>query len=145
MIKDWKVIFLSQPLLDLGLPNLCVTVNNLPITTLPFKFDISLTGYRLTMLLEVTQIVWQVTDIIYTHQNIVYHYTDGRTGSAIGNTFKTLGLKRRPSFVRMVFHLSLRLITFGGRSAHLVDLIHKIGRQTVTAQMTCIIWTLCTF
>ena len=36
------------------------------------------------------------------------------------------------SYVRMVFHLLLRLLTIGGRSVHLAYLVHKIGRKTAT-------------
>ena len=41
--------------------------------------------------------------------------------------------KLRPGYIRRVFHLSLRLITFGGRSAHLAYLVHKGGLKTATS------------
>ena len=37
------------------------------------------------------------------------------------------GLKHRPGYVRRVFHLSLRLINYGGRSAQLAYRVHKSG------------------
>ena len=33
-------------------------------------------------------------------------------------------------YARKLFHLSLRLMTFGGRSAHLAYLVHKSGRNS---------------
>jgi len=40
--------------------------------------------------------------------------------------------KSRADYVRMVFHLSFRLISFGGRSADLGYRVHKRGRKTTT-------------
>ena len=37
-----------------------------------------------------------------------------------------------PGYIRRVFHLSLGLITFGGRSAHLEYVARKRGRKTAT-------------
>jgi hypothetical protein len=37
------------------------------------------------------------------------------TGSAVGHRSLAPGFKARPGYVRRVFHLSLRLITFEGR------------------------------
>ena len=58
------------------------------------------------------------------------------TGSVVGHISIAPGFKRRPDYVRSVFHLSLRLVIFGGRSAHLAYLLHKIGRKTATFWIT---------
>ena len=49
----------------------------------------------------------------------------GLTGSAGGHRSIAPGFKPRPGYIRRVFHLSLRLITFEGRSDHLAYLVHK--------------------
>ena len=54
------------------------------------------------------------------------------TGSAVGHRSIVSGLKPLPGYVRRVFHLSVRLIIIGGRSAHLAYLVHKSGRKTAT-------------
>ena len=54
----------------------------------------------------------------------------GLTGSAVGHISIAPGFKPRPGYARRLFHLSLRLFTFGGRSAHLAHLVHKNGRKT---------------
>ena len=54
------------------------------------------------------------------------------TGSAVGRISIAPGFKPRLGYFRRVFHLSLRLITFGGRSAHLAYLVQKSGRKTTT-------------
>jgi len=59
-------------------------------------------------------------------------YFYGLTGSAVGYRSIVPGLKPRSSYVRRVFHLSLRSITSGGRSAHLAYPVHKSGRKTAT-------------
>ena len=56
----------------------------------------------------------------------------GLTGSADGHRSIAPGLNPRPDYVRRVFHLSLPLVTFGGRSAHFVYLVHKSGRERAT-------------
>ena len=35
-------------------------------------------------------------------------------------------------YIRRMFHLSLRLITVGGQSAHLLYIVHKSARKTAT-------------
>jgi len=50
--------------------------------------------------------------------------------------YRTPGFKPWPGYVRRVFHLSLRLITFRVRSAHLVYLVHKGGRKTYISTST---------
>jgi len=47
------------------------------------------------------------------------------TGSAVGYSSIGAGFKPRPDYVRRVFHLWLRLITFWGRSAHLAYRVQK--------------------
>ena len=42
------------------------------------------------------------------------------------------GFKPRLGYIRRIFHLSLRLITIGGSSAHLAYFVHKNGRKTAT-------------
>ena len=49
----------------------------------------------------------------------------GLTGSAVGYGSIIPGLKPGRGFIRMAFRLSLRLIAFGGRSAHLAYLVHR--------------------
>ena len=56
----------------------------------------------------------------------------GLTGSAISHRSIAPRFKPRPGYVRRVFHLTLRLITFGGRSAHLAYAVHKSGRKAAT-------------
>ena len=48
-------------------------------------------------------------------------------GSAVGQRSIAPGFKPRPEYGRRVFHLSLRLITFAGRSAHLAYFVRKRG------------------
>ena len=52
----------------------------------------------------------------------------GLTGSVIGHISVAAGFKSQLGYVRRVFHLSLLLITFAGRSGHLAYLVHKSGR-----------------
>ena len=56
----------------------------------------------------------------------------GLSFSVVGHRSIATGFKPRPGYVRRVFHLSLRLVTFGGRSAHLAYLVHKSGCKTST-------------
>jgi len=56
----------------------------------------------------------------------------GLTGSTVGHRFIAPAFKPRLGYVRRVFHLSFRLINFGGRSAHLAKLVHKSGHKTST-------------
>jgi len=51
----------------------------------------------------------------------------GLTGSAVGHIYIAPQFKSGPSYFRRVRHFSLRYITFGGCSAHLAYIIHKIG------------------
>ena len=48
----------------------------------------------------------------------------------VGHTSIAHGFKSRPSYVTNVFHLSLRLITFGSRSARVAYLVHNTGCKT---------------
>ena len=57
---------------------------------------------------------------------------NGLPGSVIGHRSIAPGFKPRTGYTRRVFHLSLRLITFEGRSAHLGYLVHKSDRKTRT-------------
>jgi len=52
--------------------------------------------------------------------------------SAVGNISITLGFKPWPGYIKRVFHLSLRLITFGGRFAHLAYIVNKASHKTAT-------------
>jgi len=56
----------------------------------------------------------------------------GLTSCMVNHRSIAPGFKPRMGYVRRVFVLSLRLITFGGRSAHLAYLVHKGGRKTAT-------------
>ena len=51
------------------------------------------------------------------------------TGSAVGHISTTSAFKPRPGLLRRVFLLSLRLITFGGRSVHLAYIVHRSDRK----------------
>ena len=62
---------------------------------------------------------------------ILFYYHD-LTYSGVSHRSLAPGFKHRPGYVRRVFHLSLPLITFGNRSAHLACLVHKSGRKTAT-------------
>ena len=53
------------------------------------------------------------------------------TGSVVGHISTAPGF--RLGYVGRVFHISLCLITFGGRSAHLVYIVHKSGRKTAAS------------
>ena len=55
----------------------------------------------------------------------------GLTDSVVGYRSIAPGFKPLPDFVRRVFHLSLRLITFGGLSAHLAYRVHKSDRKNI--------------
>ena len=54
----------------------------------------------------------------------------GLTSRVVGHRSIAPGFKSRPGYVRMVFHLSLRLITVGGRSAHLDNPVHQSVHKT---------------
>ena len=54
------------------------------------------------------------------------------TDSMLGHRSTTPGFKHWPGYVRRVFHLSLRFITFGRRSANFTYLVQKSGRETAT-------------
>ena len=56
----------------------------------------------------------------------------GLTGSAVEHGSIAAGFKPRPRYVRRMFHLSLRSITFEGFAAHLAYLVHNSGRKTGT-------------
>ena len=60
--------------------------------------------------------------MLHLYLNNIQGRLHGLTGSAVGHRTTTPGFKPRPGYVRRVFHISLRLITFGGRSAHLAYL-----------------------
>jgi len=51
----------------------------------------------------------------------------GLTSCAVGHISIAPGFKPRPGYVRRVFHLSFRFITFEGPSPHLAHLVHKSG------------------
>ena len=59
----------------------------------------------------------------------------GLIGSMVADRSTTPGLKTRPRYFRWMFHLSLRFITFRGRSSHLAYIVHKGCRKTVAAYM----------
>jgi len=54
----------------------------------------------------------------------------GLTRSALDNRSLKDEFESRRGYIWRVFHLWLRFITFGGRSAHLPYLVHKSGRKT---------------
>ena len=56
----------------------------------------------------------------------------GLTGRVVGHISIAPGFKPQLGYVRRMFHISLRLITLGGRSALLAYLVHKSGRKTST-------------
>ena len=56
----------------------------------------------------------------------------GLISSAVGHRSIASEFNHRPGYVRRVFLLSLRLINFGNRSAHLAYLVHKRCRKTTT-------------
>jgi len=56
-------------------------------------------------------------------------YVDGLCWGGSGSVFDHRSLNRRGHIWRL-FHLWLRFITFGGRSAHLAYHVHKSGRKT---------------
>jgi len=86
------------------------------------------TFLQLTMLLTMPLI--HIDDSI-----LVQGRLRGLTGSAAGHRYTTPGFNPRPGYVRRVFNLSLRLITFRGRSVYFPYPVHKYGRNTAT--FTC--------
>ena len=52
------------------------------------------------------------------------------SGSALDHRSLPPVFESRRGHIWRLFRLSLRLITFGGRSAHLAYLVHKSGRKT---------------
>ena len=72
---------------------------------------------------------------IKKNNNITLYYP-GRlhvlSCSAVGHKSIAPGFKLCMGYVSRVFHLSLRLITFGGRSAHLAYLVRISGHKTFT-------------
>jgi len=52
------------------------------------------------------------------------------SGSVLDHISLPPVFESRRGHIRRLFRLSLRLITFGGRSAHLAYIVHKIGRKT---------------
>jgi len=70
------------------------------------------------------QMIWylqQMTTVVFK----------GLPGSAVGHRSVAPGFKPLSRAISAgLFHLSLRPITFAGRSAHLADLVHKSGRKT---------------
>jgi len=52
------------------------------------------------------------------------------SGSVLDHRSLPPVFESRRGHIRRLFRLSLRLITFGGRSAHLVYQVHKSGRKT---------------
>ena len=62
----------------------------------------------------------------------------GLTGSAVGHRSIAPGFKSRPCYIRRAFLLNLRLIIFGGRSAHLPYLLYKGGLKTATRCQLCV-------
>ena len=59
---------------------------------------------------------------------------DGRLRGLVGSVLDHRSLppefESRRGHIRKVFHLRLRFITFGGRSAHLAYRVHKSGGKT---------------
>ena len=74
------------------------------------------------------------TDDLFQFVSLRYHEgrLHGLSGSAVGHRSVAIGFKSRPGYVRRVFHVSLRLLTFVGRSAHLAYPVHKNGLKTAT-------------
>ena len=66
----------------------------------------------------------------------------GLTGSAVGHKSIAPRFKLRPGYVGKAFRVSLRLITFGGRSAHLANLVHKSGRKTPIIVVVIIVFSM---
>ena len=54
----------------------------------------------------------------------------GLTGSVLDHRSPTPEFEHRHGHIWWVFHLWLRFIIFGGRSAHLANHVHKSGRKT---------------
>ena len=70
----------------------------------------------------------------------------GLTGRVVGHGSVAPGYKPRPGYVRTVFHLSLRYVTVGGRSAHLAYLVYNSGpvkQQRLHVYILLIIPSLC--
>ena len=63
----------------------------------------------------------------------------GLTGSAAGHQSIAPRFKPRLAYVGRMFHLSIRLITFGGHSAHLAYPVQKGDRETAASVLMSIL------
>ena len=87
--------------------------------------------YRLLIVLGFIIII--EIEIHITIDVSLYGSLRGLTGSAIGHIYiYSTWVQTTDSNIRRVFHLSLGLIIFGGRSPHLAYLVHKGGRKYET-------------
>ena len=87
-------------------------------------------------LISITVLI--ITDVIFIYKLSQRGTTIWpiHTSSAGGHRSIAPGFKLRPGYVRRLFHLSLRLITFGGRSAHLAYHVDNSDRKTATVTFT---------
>ena len=82
-----------------------------------------------------------ITNVFCGRYNTTHRvgHLDDPTSSAVGHRYVAPGLKPRPGYVRRPFHLSLHLMIFGGRSAHLA--LRCAQKWVVKQQHICIITT----
>jgi len=84
------------------------------------------------MLFPYTQFIIIYSLSVELTQIISKQRLHGLTDNVAGHRSVVHGFKPRPGYVRRGFHLSLRLINFGGCSAQLAYFVHKSGRKTET-------------
>ena len=89
-------------------------------------FNLQAITLRLKKNLDVTMF-WNILQVIIDPGSPPWpNWYSARGGPQIPN------FKPRLGYIRRLFHLSLRFMTFGGRSAHLGYLVHRSGRKTGT-------------
>jgi len=88
---------------------------------------------------------WRFTYIGY----VPFH---AKCGAPPWSSWQRIGPQITTTWVRIsawpiwrVFHLWVRFITFGGRSAHLADHVHKSGRKTLIIIIIIIIYAQCDY
>jgi len=85
--------------------------------------------------------LWRISDRSFVPRNGLWGAPPWCSGSVLDHRSLPPVFESRRGHIWRLFHLSLRLITFGGRSAHLAYYVHKSGRKT--AIIIIIILTVC--
>jgi len=128
MCTKWCTLFMTQ------YPN--ISNKNPLITdtmTIPFNYHV-LWRIKVNKFLIIFNVApLQDRNEFYTIiLNAYYNSICNVTGSAFGRRYIAPGFKPQSGYARRMFHLSLRLINFGGCSTHLTYFVHKSGHKTAT-------------